>query len=148
MTLNKKCLSWLQSVSKRLVIEMLSHKKNYISKKSKQDMLCINTREDDDGHVAVEASIPSAEKTDVMELVEPVTNLVAAEDKIMCETFVNKAMSRNVTMEMTGKPPMNLAECLEVANIVCAKKTDQMGDLHRKSIRTACIGPAETRMWK
>ena len=111
-------------------------------------MLRINTREDDDGHVAVEASITWAEKTDVMELVEAVTNLVAAEHKIMRETFFNKAMSRNVTTEMTGKPPMSLAKCLEVANIVCAKKRGQMGDLYRKSISIARIGIAETRMWK
>ena len=115
MTLNKKCLGWIQSVSKGLVIKVLRHKINYMAKKRKQELLCINTREDDDGHVAVETS-----------------NLVAAEHNIMCETFVNEAMSWNVTM--TGKPPMSLAVCL--ANIVFAKKRDQDG------------GAAQKRMWK
>ena len=100
-----------------------------MAKKSKQEMLRINTLETDDGHVSVEASIPWAENTDVMELVEAVMNLVAAEhmirpwsyqginimrslhkvkyfahvvesprsQKIICETYVNEVLSRNVT---------------------------------------------------
>ena len=52
-----------------LDIKMLSHRNNYMAKKSKQDMLRMNTSENEDGHVSVEASIPWAENTDVMELV-------------------------------------------------------------------------------
>ena len=48
------------------------------------------------------------------------------------ETVVNEILSRNVIREMTGNPPISLAESLEVANIVCARKGGQLGDLHRK----------------
>ena len=44
-----------------LDIKMLSHRNNYMAKKSKQDMLRMNTSENEDGHVS--------ENTDVMELV-------------------------------------------------------------------------------
>ena len=60
--------------------KLLSHCNNYQPKKLKQDILKISTREDDDGQIAVDASIPSwAENQDVIDLVEAVMNLVAAE---------------------------------------------------------------------
>ena len=43
------------------------------------------------------------------------------EQKTMCETFVNEVLGKNVTREMTGKPPLSIIECLEVALIVCAR---------------------------
>ena len=36
----------------------------------------------------------------------------ARDQKIMCETFFNEILSRNVTRKMMGKPHMSLAECL------------------------------------
>ena len=82
MTLDEKSLSWLHSSSKRIDIKMMSNKNNYMAKKSKQDMLRINTSETDDRHVSVEASIPWAENQNVFELVEAVMNLVAVEHMI------------------------------------------------------------------
>ena len=65
--------------AKRLDIKMLTHKNNYQSKKIKHDMLKISTREEDEAQVTVVAWIPWTENQDVMELVEAVMNLVAAE---------------------------------------------------------------------
>ena len=79
MTLNEKSLSWLHSASKRIDIKMMSHKNNCTSKKSKQEMLKIQTTESGDGHMSVEASIPWVENRDVFEIIEAVMNLVATE---------------------------------------------------------------------
>jgi hypothetical protein len=48
------------NVELRLDIKMLllSHRNNYKAKKSKQDKLRINTCENEDGYVVVEASLP------------------------------------------------------------------------------------------
>ena len=56
----------------------------------------------------------------------------ASDQKSLCETFVDKILGKNVTREMTGKPPMSLIECLEVLLIVCARNGGQMTDLHQR----------------
>ena len=82
MTLNEKTLSWLHSSSKRIDVKMMSHKNSTTSKKSKKEMLNIQTMESCDGTMSVEASIPWAESSDVFEIVEAVMNLVASEHMI------------------------------------------------------------------
>ena len=125
-------------------------------------MLRIQTTDNEDGHMSVEASIPWAENTDVFEIIEAVMNLVAAEhmvrpwsyqginiisslhevkysahvvlsardQKLVCETFVKEVLGKNVTREMTGKPPMSLTESLEVAS-----RTQHSGPLQKKMLR-------------
>mgnify|MGYP001320091374 FL=1 len=142
----------------------MSHKNSSTSKKSKKELLNIQTLESNDGTMAVEASIPWEESSDVQEIVEAVLNLVAAENMIrpwsyqginimrslheikyfchavkttrdqkdLCENFVNEVLSKNVTRSMTGKPPMSITECLELASIVCARNGGQMTDLYRQ----------------
>jgi hypothetical protein len=153
----------LHSASKRIDIKMMSHKNNTMSKKSKKEMLNIQTIKSGDGTMSVEANIPWAESTDVFEVVEAVMNLVAAENMIrpwsyqrinimrslyevkyfahvvttaraqkeLCEAYVNEVLYKNVTREMTGKPPTSITESLELASIVCARNGGQMTDLHR-----------------
>ena len=58
MTLNEKALLWLHSSSKRIDLKMMSHKNSTTSKKSKKEMLNIQTMETNDGTMSVEASIP------------------------------------------------------------------------------------------
>ena len=82
MTLNEKTLSWLHSSSKRIDVKMMSHKNSTTAKKSKKEMLNIQTMESCDGTMSVEASIPWAESSDVFEIVEAVMNLVASEHMI------------------------------------------------------------------
>ena len=114
--------------------------------------------------MAVEASIPWEESSDVQEIVEAVLNLIAAENMIrpwsyqginimralheikffchatkttrdqkdLCENFVNEVLSKNVTRSMTGKPPMTITECLELASIVCSRNGGQTTDLYRQ----------------
>ena len=60
----------------------MSHKNGCTAKKSKQEMLKIQTTDNGDGHMSVEASIPWAENTDVFEIIEAVMNLVAAEHMV------------------------------------------------------------------
>ena len=130
----------------------------------KKELLNIQTLESNDGTMAVEASIPWEESSDVMEIVEAVLNLVPAENMIrpwsyqginimrslhevkyfchtvrtakdqkdLCENYVNEVLSKNVTRSMTGKPPMSITECLELASMVCARNGGQMTDLYRK----------------
>ena len=71
-TFNEKTLSWLHSSSKRIDVKMMSHKNSTTSKKSKKEMLNIQTMESGVGTMSVEASIPWAESTDVFEIVEAV----------------------------------------------------------------------------
>jgi hypothetical protein len=164
MTLNEKALSWLHSSSKRIDVKMMAHKNSTTAKKSKKEMLNIQTSESNDGTMSVEASIPWEESSDVFEIIEAVMNLVAAEHMIrpwsyqainimrslhevkyfchvvktardqkdLCETFVNEVLSKNVTRSMTGKPPMTITECLDLASIVCARNGGQMADLYRR----------------
>mgnify|MGYP001497436458 CR=1 FL=1 len=82
MTLNEKALSWLHSSNKRLDVKMLSHRNSSTSKKSKKELLNIQTLESSNGTMAVEASIPWEESSDVQEIVEAVLNLTAAENMI------------------------------------------------------------------
>jgi hypothetical protein len=82
MTLNEKTLSWLHNSSKRIDVKMMSHKNSTTSKKSKKEMLNMQTMESGDATMSVEASIPWAESADIFEIVEAVMNLVAAENMI------------------------------------------------------------------
>ena len=45
MTLNEKALSWLHSSSKRIDVKMMAHKNSTTAKKSKKEMLNIQTSE-------------------------------------------------------------------------------------------------------
>jgi hypothetical protein len=82
MTLNEKALSWLHSSSKRIDVKMMAHKNSTTAKKSKKEMLNIQTSESNDGTMSVEASIPWEESSDVFEIIEAIMNLVAAEHMI------------------------------------------------------------------
>jgi hypothetical protein len=69
MTLNEKALSCLHSSSKRIDVKMMAHKNSTMAKKSKKEMLNIQTSESNDGTMSVEASIPWEELSDVFEII-------------------------------------------------------------------------------